>query len=136
MKIAAFHRTQVSSARDVAREHGLTQVGEPEVVFEVDGATSSFGVLLKEGEPLDRVFLRRKIARKMQLEASPVRRAIKSLWSIGPELVTVQMIQMAMMNLNREQRRELRLSHRWMPGWLSDMIHRFGGFRELLALSQ
>ncbi len=75
-------------------------------------------------------------ARKIQLETSPVRRAIKALWSIGSELVTVQMIQRAMVNLNREQRRELRLSHRWMPGWLSDMIHRFGGFRELLALSQ
>jgi len=136
VKIAAFHRAQLSSSRDVAREHGLRQDGEPEVVFEVDGATSSFGVLISKGGPVRRVFLRRKVARKIQLEASPVRRAIKALWSIGAELVTEQMIQRAMVNLNREQRRELRLSHRWMPGWLSDMIHRFGGLRELMALSQ
>lgn len=136
VKIAAFHRTQLSSSRDVAREHGLRQDGELEVVFEVDGATSSFGVLISKGGPVRRVFLRRKVARKIQLETSPVRRAIKALWSIGAELVTEQMIQRAMVNLNREQRRELRLSHRWMPGWLSDMIHRFGGLRELIALSQ
>ena len=85
---------------------------------------------------MDRVFLRRKVARKMQLETSPARRAIKALWSIGPELVTFPMIQHAVSNLNREQRRELRLSHRWMPGWLSDMIHRFGGLTEQIALSQ
>ena len=49
VKIAAFHRTQLSAGRDVAREHGLSQAGEPEVVFEVDGASSSFGVLIREG---------------------------------------------------------------------------------------
>ena len=136
VKIAAFHRTQMSTGRDVAREHNLTQEGETDQIYEVDGATSSFALLTEEGEELDRVFLRRKVARKMQLEASPVRRAIKALWTVGPELVTEHLIQQALIDLNREQRRELRLSHRWMPGWLSDMIHRFGGLRELVALSQ
>ncbi len=121
-KIAAFQRTQTDSALDEAHQHGIAGQGEDEIVFEVDGASSSFMVFNQAGKSVCRVFRRRKVARKTQLYATPARRAIKALWALGPETCTRQIVQWAVRNLDRAQRREFHLSSRWMPGWLSDLI--------------
>ena len=121
-KIEAFQRTKVVASLDEAQVHGVTPDGEPEAIFEVDGASSSFQIYDGVGAPVVRIFLRRKVARKMKLDVSPARRAIKALWAIGEERCTHQMIELAVRDLDRDARREFRSSHRWMPGWLSDMI--------------
>ncbi len=133
-KITAFQRTQASSARDEAHQHGIEAQGEVELVFEVDGASSSFFVFDETGESVCRVFLRRKVARKTQLEDNPARRAIKALWALGHERCTREIVQLAVRNLERAQRREFHLSHRWMPGWLSDLIHSFTTVRDRLEM--
>jgi len=133
-KIAAFHRTSAPSGIDEANQHGVAERGESEVVFEVDGASSSFLVFGAQGKPVCRIFLRRRVARKLQLDMSPARKLIKALWTLGPESCTPQIIQRAARNLDRSSRREFHLAHRWMPGWLSDMIHGFTTVRDRLAM--
>lgn len=123
VRIAAFHRTQSPSARDVAREHALTDQSEAELVYEVDAGTSQFRVHKSSDRGNCVVYLKSRTARKMQLDLSPARKAIKAIWSLGEARCNASVIQRACRHFSREDREEFRRSNRLMPGWLSDSVH-------------
>lgn len=132
-RIAAFHRTKVPSALDNAREHGLVEVGQSDLVYEVNAATSQFRVHRSSDRGACTVYLKSRVARKMQLDLTAARRAIKALWLLGKAHCTLELIERACRNLTREERDEFSRSNRWMPGWLSDTVHLWPGSDRRIA---
>jgi hypothetical protein len=122
-RITAFYRTGVRSARDVAQEHGLIGEREDEIVYEVNAATSSFQIHCSGDLGPCVVRLRSRVARKMHLNDTPARRAIKAVWFLREENCTEQIVRRACHHFNRDDRNEFRNSHRFMPGWMSDLVH-------------
>lgn len=123
VRIAAFHRTKVASALDNAKGHCLVEQGETDLVYEVDAATSKFRIYESQDRAACFVYLKSRVARKMQLELTAARRAIKALWLLGQEQCQAKMIGRACQNFSRADREEFRQSHRLMPGWMSDTVH-------------
>lgn len=125
VRIAAFHRTQASSALDTAKEHGLVEAGEDDLVYEVNAATSQFRVHASRDRGCCVVYLKARVARKMQLDLTPARKAIKAIWSLGEEECSLSIIERAVRSLARPDQREFRISNRLMPGWMSDKVHKW-----------
>ncbi len=123
-RIAAFHRKAVPSARDVAQEHGLVNAREHEIVYEVNASTSSFRIHRSSDFGACVVRLRARVARKMHLDTSAARRAIKAVWFMREENCNNDVIRRACRDFNRDDRAEFRAAHRFMPGWMSDVVHR------------
>ncbi len=83
------------------------------------------------------VKLKAVVARKIVLSENAAGRAIKAIWRLGVEGCTREVIAQATVNLGRDDRRIFQLSHRRMPGWMSDMVHNFGrGFAQRRELFQ
>jgi len=122
-RIAAFHRTGVPSSRDVAQEHGLMEGREHEIVYEVNASTSSFRIHNSSDLGKCVVRLRARVARKMHLDTSAAKRAIKAVWFMREENCTNDTIRRACRDFNRDDRAEFRAAHRFMPGWMSDVVH-------------
>jgi hypothetical protein len=123
-RIRAFHRKQTLSSVDEALVHGLREVGECAMVFEVDASTSSFRIFDSSDLGDCVVYLRAKVARKMLLDLTPSVRAIKALWSLGESQCVPSLIARAVREFNSTDRAEFKKSHRLMPGWLSDSVHK------------
>jgi len=124
-RIAAFYRTGVPAALDVAQEHGLIDRREHEMVYEVNASTSSFMIHDSSDRGGCLVQLRARVNRKMHLNNSPARNAIKALWFMRAENCNERTIRRACQDFNSKDRAEFRTSHRFMPGWMSDIIHAF-----------
>ncbi len=122
-RISAFYRTGVPASQDVAHEHGLIEDREHEIVYEVNASTSSFRIFKSSDLGECVVRLRARVARKMHLNASAAKRAIKAVWFMREENCTRDIIRRACRDFNRDERAEFRGSHRFMPGWMSDVVH-------------
>jgi hypothetical protein len=120
-KIKAFGRKNTASAKDVAKEHGLSAHGERVVTYETDGSPSSFRVF-KADKTCAIVYLRRRPARKLLLGYRTARKAIKALWFVGNGNVREAEISKATALFGRTHRQDFLKSLRWMPGWLSDLV--------------
>ena len=124
-RISAFHRTGVPSSRDTAQDHGLIEGREHEIVFEVNASTSSFRIRNSSDLGACVVRLRARVARKMHLNTSAAKRAIKAVWFLREENCTNDNLRRACRDFNREDRLEFRRAHKFMPGWMSDAVHQF-----------
>jgi hypothetical protein len=105
---------------------GITDSHPKVLVYETDGIPSSFRIHPSDNKPGVLVKLVRRAARKLYLDDTIVGRAIKTLWNLGKEEVTVEKVWNVTEGFTREEKREFHSAHLLMPGRISHVVHRVG----------
>jgi hypothetical protein len=117
VKVAAFGRSIATHGSQAGIV--LTKRSGQKLVFACSGASSSFRV----GNCVVR--LTRTSARKMQLGDSPTGLAIRALWYLGKRACDSEIAAQTVAQLQKEERKTLRLSAALMPQWLRDCFASF-----------
>jgi len=120
-KAEAFGKTLVTDGREKARELQLVTDDETQIVYQVNGKTSSFRFLGV------RIILRGAVPKKSVGAESSVAKTIRALLHLGDRLQSFH-IHRALQNLEPDDLYKMVKSSRWMPHWLSDDV------REMIAL--
>jgi hypothetical protein len=133
VKIAAFARTRQESSGNclnesnqmplLLRRRSAESSAATLLVYEIDGVASTFRVLPTKDRPGVTVKLVKKAARKMFFDFSSAGRMIKSLWKLGKEKVSPEMLVLRQYQFSPKDRKQFHSSHHWMPGWLSRIVH-------------
>ena len=119
-KAEAFGKTLVTDGREKARELQLVTDDETQIVYQVNGKTSSFKFLGV------RIILRGAVPKKSVGAESSVAKTIRALLHLGERLESFH-IRQALQNLEPDDLYKMVKSSRWMPHWLSDDV------REMIA---
>jgi Family of unknown function (DUF6088) len=106
------------------------------LVYETDGVPSQFWVHPSRDNPGVLVKLVRRAARKIYLDDSVVGRAIKALWNLSEEQVTVQKVIKMTEGFTRKQKREFHSAHQLMPARISKVVHRVGSHTQNGAIQK
>jgi hypothetical protein len=130
-KLGAFARDQKPTARAHAAEFKLPCRKSSRTELDTDGGTSSFRILetiqISQRQykirALDRVRVHSRVARKMILGSCTYGKAISALWAMGEYGCKIDMVSDVRHSLGRNDREKFDLAMRWMPWWLSDMVH-------------
>jgi len=121
-KAEAFGKTLVTDGQKIACELRLAiEEGEPQIVYQVNGKTSSFKFLGV------RITLRGAVPKKSVGAESSVARTIRALLHLGSKMESTQLL-FALRQLEPTDLYKMVRSSRWMPHWLADEV------REMIAL--
>jgi hypothetical protein len=128
-QISEEHHGQCFESNGVsARNYTLVESRPGVLIYETDGCSSSFRVHPTPDRPGAVVHLRKRAARKMYLGFTASGRAIKSAWRLGKDRIAEDDIRGKLNSFTRKEKIQFQSSHRWMPGWFSDIVHRIGSF--------
>jgi len=120
-KAAAFGKTLVTDGQKIACELQLATEEElPQIVFQVNGKTSSFNFLGV------RITLRGAVPKKSVGAESSVARTIRALLHLGDKMKRKHLL-LALRQLKPTDLYKMVKSSRWMPHWLADDV------REMIA---
>jgi len=96
------------------------------LVYETDGCPSQFWIHPVQDRPAVLVRLIRRASRKMYFDNTAAGKAIKKLWILGKDKVTVETIVETIEWLTRKDKQQFFSAHHWMPDWLSKLVHQAG----------
>ncbi len=96
------------------------------LVYETDGVPSQFWVHPSRDNPGVLVKLVRRAARKIYLDDSVVGSAIRALWNLSEEQITVEKVIKVTEGFTRKEKREFHSAHQLMPARISKVVHRVG----------
>lgn len=113
VKAESFGKQLATWGGNAARELGLITDGSDQLLFCVNGSSSSF----KFGGIT--IYLRKTCARKLRLNDSRAGKALRALWHIGKDRINATWIENATRTCRRTDREEIRLALSCPPAWLS-----------------
>jgi hypothetical protein len=113
-KARAFCKEIFTHPRDIAKDLGIIQDGNPQPTWVTVGRTTSFQC------GTSTITLAGSVPRKVIINESKAGQTISALWHVGADQ---SMLQTLLQKLGRFQRQELLKANTWMVGWLSDLCH-------------
>lgn len=117
------HRIQMHGA-EIARKFGLTTQIPVQPIFLTNGPSRT----IKVGNTV--VKLKRVPERKLGPEHSRASEVISLLWYLGKRELTGEALERVLLNLTKNELRELYKMIQTMPGWMADRLREFQRERE------
>ncbi|HEY9713409.1 MAG TPA: DUF6088 family protein [Chroococcales cyanobacterium] len=116
IKARAFKKRIIEHPRDTAHRLGLVKCGNEDLVYQVNGRTSSF--MTCHG----RITLRGACQKRMYLADTHTASAIRGLCNLGEGGFGDKHIKQVTQWFVRKDKLELQVAAAWMPWWLSDYM--------------
>jgi hypothetical protein len=118
-KARAFGRQILTDAVDAAKIFGLTDFGNSQITYAIQGHSSWFsyrGMSIR---------FRGICQRKMSLGDNSIGLAVRALWQVGKQSCDRLSIMRATAKFSRQERLQFRQSCGIMPAWLSSIFKRW-----------